>query len=162
MIKTSILFLDIDGVIATDNCYSLDGPILSDLDLKMPYEWNKNCCAALNELLDITDCKIVLSSDWRKFYGFDEIIAMFQYYNINHKCLLGFTEQFEVIKMSESGSNIRTREIESWINRHKIEKFCVIDDMSLSVDNFVHITDTSKGLTREKIKEAINFLKKTE
>lgn len=40
MIETKILFLDIDGVLATDDCYNHKKFMTSIDGIEMPYIWN--------------------------------------------------------------------------------------------------------------------------
>ena len=63
-----IIFLDIDGPLAWGTW--MEGRIKINDNLTIPYPWVKEDCDALISILQQTDAKIVLSSDWRMHYSF--------------------------------------------------------------------------------------------
>ena len=163
MIETKILFLDIDGVLATDDCYNHKAFMTAIDGVQMPYIWNRSCCAALDLILNVTNCKIVLSSDWKIHYGLDEMKTIFEFYNIDHTSLIGFTNRINLRynnKMSgaQDLEGSRTEEIKDFIKRHKISNWCAIDDLNLNLQNFVFIQDTSLGLNEEIMNKIIDKL----
>ncbi len=154
MIETKILFLDIDGVLATDECFNHKHFMTSIDGVEMPYCWNEKCCVQLQNIIISTKCKIVLSSDWGKLYSLDDIKTMFEYYYIDYNSLIGFTDR---VNITMSGYN-RNAEVKKWVHQHRISKWCVVDDILLNLDNFIHIQDTSLGLTKEKANKIIEIL----
>jgi len=61
----NVLFLDIDGVLATESHWDEDSPIVLSTGKLVPYGWNQECCDILSEIVEQFDLDIVLSSDWR-------------------------------------------------------------------------------------------------
>ena len=55
-----VLFLDIDGVI----CLHEKGVVNWGED-EADDKFDENCCKRLKQIIDATDCKLVLSSYWR-------------------------------------------------------------------------------------------------
>jgi hypothetical protein len=74
MIKANIniIFLDIDGVMNSEN-YFHNGPESLTWDM-----FNPDSVQLLNELTDLTNAKIIITSDWRKQHHIFEIIGIFQ------------------------------------------------------------------------------------
>ncbi len=65
-----ILFLDIDGVLNSDRWFTeqQDGTFMPHEDKMDP-----KAVAVLNEIIEKSGAKIVISSSWRKFFDFDEL-----------------------------------------------------------------------------------------
>lgn len=59
--KLKLLFLDIDGVLNQEGSDAPEDTLLLEGGLV-----NKHCVSALNELIDATGAKIVISSTWRR------------------------------------------------------------------------------------------------
>jgi hypothetical protein len=120
--KPIILFLDIDGVIATLESYQENE---DDLDL--------NCIDILNQLLDLYDFEIVVTSTWRNEFSLDELRHLLKGL---HAEIIGITP-----KLRQRGQEIRT-----WIERnHLSEDYIIIDDeideiiTYFSEDKIIHI-----------------------
>ncbi len=69
-----ILFLDIDGVLLPQ--FKNDGHFL--YDDQMLERFPKNCINALNHILTETNCEIVISSDWRRYFNLSKLIDIFK------------------------------------------------------------------------------------
>jgi len=143
------IFLDIDGVLATDDCYSKSKFKIDFVN--MPYPWDKDAVESLARIILQTDCKIVISSDWRLHYNTNEISAMFKYYNIpsENDRIVGMTESHK--KYSESYWEARVRQIEQYVatNLKPEDSWIAVDDMPLwkNNDRFVQILETDKGIS---------------
>lgn len=147
MKKTKIIFLDIDGVLATDDCYDKKRFHLPG-GTEICYPWNKECCAHLNRILISTNALVVISSDWRMHYSLDTMKELFWLHSIRGEAIVGFTGNFS--KMSMNLQESRTRQIEDWSSLHRLPTYIAIDDLTLNLgDQFFQIEDTEKGLTSE-------------
>ena len=83
----AIIFLDIDGVLATHKQYMMNRTNFhhnhewaSDLDV--PYPYDDKCVKVFNEILEKTDADIVLSSDWRIRWDLEQLDKIFKANNI--------------------------------------------------------------------------------
>jgi len=132
----NIIFIDIDGPL------SFNQPrveVIIDegsFQFKIPYSWNIEYCKALNTIIENTNAKLVLSSDWRFTYSFLQIRKVFEYYSINPDYLIDFT----TLKFGLSGNisleertKIRSQEILLYVEANKPEKWLAIDDLMLDV-----------------------------
>lgn len=150
-----IIFLDIDGVL---NSWATG------------YNISKEKLLLLNELIEKTDAKIVISSSWRcgsqdvkdflnNNFAKNRISSVNEPYqdlidNIFYENTIGLTDTF--------GPN-RGSEIQRWLDSHEdIESYVIIDDDIDMLDeqlyNFVQ-TDTYFGLTDREIHLAYLILK---
>lgn len=166
-----IIFLDIDGVLATPECFKNDGS----------NEWGlvERIQNIFGRIIDETGAEIVLTSSWR----FSTLEKTKQYmksegFLFNDK-LIGVT--IRAYQWLERGTGIhlsipRGVEIKQWIDTHihsdngknweykKVGKdfnYVILDDSSDMLlqhkDNFVHTT-SNIGLTEEDAELAINIL----
>jgi hypothetical protein len=110
-----ILFLDIDGVLHPD-------PTTQEFAF---------CKAELlyELILDITNLKIVISSDWRKYHTIEELRKFIFKNNIDYyEKIIGATPVIEELKFSYRG---REQECLSWLKDNKIEgDWFAIDDVA--------------------------------
>ncbi len=102
-----IIFLDIDGVIATRESYKIE---LDSL--------NRECIIALNILSIYLQAKIVVSSAWRSM-GLKNI----------QRILTRAGMTASIIGITEKGwDNIRGKQIKNWVDEHDIKEYLVLDD----------------------------------
>ena len=76
-----ILFLDIDGVLCTEECSKKPyHPVFF-------YPFHIDCVNIFNHILLETNAEIVITSDWRKHLEFDlnRIDQLFKFFNLNEK-----------------------------------------------------------------------------
>ncbi len=149
-----ILFLDLDGVMATTSCYG------RGKDNKWgAYMFDPKCVAVINFILQETSAEIILSSDWRHHYTLQEMREIFCHNNVI-KGPIGFT----TLSKSYTGDNLengRADEIESWLKTHCWKgdiKYVVVDDLNMSerlYPNFVLCPKESEGIKQSGIKEKI-------
>lgn len=159
-----IIFLDIDGVLATDNDYG------RRMDNKWgAYMFDEKCVKVLNEILEVTGAEIILSSDWKTHYSLNEIREFFEFNGI-YKGPIGYTK----VSKTYTGDNLeggRSDEINDWIKQHNTKDdltYVVVDDLDLSIkygnisgnyirgfENFVHCKRTREGIKQTGIKEKI-------
>lgn len=144
-----ILFLDIDGVLVLDAHKSKEqGPHGHDPFFKPSID-------VLNNIISTTNCEIVISSGWRRFFDFEQIHEIFQWNGV-HKTPIGFTQDYEIddnkLPRGKEIEMLRCREVLSWLRAHDANgrlSWCAVDDMDLSfgLDKFVQCPDNKFGLS---------------
>lgn len=144
MIKTKIIFLDIDGVLRT----------IKDT------KFNKKCIENINELVKITNSKVVITSTWR-LNGMDFIMGNVGIY-VNE--IIDRTPY--IISNHEDVEIPRGLEIKKWIQDYTnmyqyVESYVIIDDcddiLYSQKDRFIHV-DQTKGFDKKSLKKAIEIL----
>lgn len=155
MIYEKIIFLDIDGPLATNDCF-----LKTELKFgKHLYRWNPKCCEILNEILGETGAEIVLSSDWRKYFTMDQLDEIFKWNRIV-KSPIAITDEYKK-SFSSSAEVDRIYQIGRFLENNSIKNWVAVDDMDLKSDivsNFVHV-EGEFGISAENIKEKlISFL----
>jgi hypothetical protein len=130
--KNKIIFLDIDGPLAW--CTWEGGRVQINDTLTIPYAWVQEDCDALRIILEQTGAQIVLSSDWRLYYSFTDMKAIFSYYGINSWSLIDYTTMVDTkVKMSSTLEMDRASQIIKWLKSNKVKKnWVAIDDLKLS------------------------------
>jgi hypothetical protein len=113
------IFLDIDGVLNTRK--SIELPMLDDKN----HRFDPACVEALNNIIEETDAKIVITSSWRNNLGSDEAnlnwirnIFYVRGFNFPHS-IIGQTVRG--YKYTIKGSNlpiVRGNEIKQWTDTH--------------------------------------------
>ena len=155
----NIIFLDIDGVLNTndfDTRVSTDNKIYFHELHKGEGVLHINCILNFKKIIDYThpNTKIVLTSYWRLS---DWKVSQFKHYldkyNINSNIIIGQTINS---KLS------REKEIKHWLKSNEeyqsINKWIVLDDKQLNIDNFYKI-DPSTGLSINDISNILNMLR---
>jgi hypothetical protein len=150
-----------DGVLNSDEFFKQSSPIMDfgegQIDPKL--------VANLNQLVNATGAKIVISSSWRHVWDHEEIEQML--------VSKGFQHQGSVIdRTPESEGGFRGKEIEDWIALHAERK--VVDDQQMPIESFVILDDNNdftttqqqhfvhtnpkRGLSTQDVKKAIGIL----
>jgi len=166
-----IIFLDIDGPLAWGTWF--DGRVKIGDDLTIPYSWVKEDCDALTSILEQTDAKIVLSSDWKYHYELDSMRQIMDYYEIPSSNLIGHTTKTGTkVKMSSSLEMDRAAEIIQWLKANKVKKnWVAIDDLNLAsgfsyfkYPKYRHVQVDGDyghgGRLRDKVDEIVKILNK--
>lgn len=150
---SSIIFLDIEGVILT-GCYS-GRPVISSERLTGKFDpltiyW-------LNRLSMETGAEIVITSTWRFAFDLDELRTKFR------------NSGFRGRITGHLSTNIdfpRSNHIRSWLQAHDIHRYVIIDDVvdDLKEEFPGHFVETSyhRGLTAETYLQAKQCLKQDE
>lgn len=142
-----VLFLDIDGVVAPPE-----------------NKWNivPEKISLIRKICEDTDCKIVISSSWRrdtlkntKEAFRRRLHKMFK----KHPDVEWFVENiYDITPYTECA---RGHEIERYLNEHEVDKYVILDDDSDMLDeqlyHFVHV-DWGIGLTEREVELAIKIL----
>ena len=138
-----IIFLDIDGVLATSACYGRGKNNKWDA-----YMFDHKAVAVLNFALQETGAEIILTSDWRIQYTLQEMREIFCHNNVI-KGPIGFTPN----SITYTGMNLeggRSDEIEMWLKIHAWKhdiNYVVVDDINMTErfpNNFVHCQSESE------------------
>lgn len=137
-----VLFLDIDGVLNSREDHYSD-KLITDKHL-----------VYLKEIVDKSNCKLVLSSSWRIILDIDHERSL------NLKNRLG---KYGLTIFDKTGNNGRYRgdQIREYLFLHpSIDKFCILDDDSDMEEYIDHLvkTDTRYGLLEEHIPRCLALL----
>jgi hypothetical protein len=160
--ETSLIFLDIDGPIATDvefmrKTLNFQKKYEWAKELRVPYPYNPGCVKIFNEILSITDAEIVLTSDWKNKWSLDEMNLIFQYNGIKCNTITKKTG-IHPISFSDLEKN-RSNEINLYLKENPSNNYVILDDLNLNR----YLNDNSKfilihsndGLKRTGIKKKI-------
>lgn len=146
------LILDLDGVLITNPSWKADR-IHSD-----GYsEFNEYSVENLNRLLTLAEFDIWLSSTRRTMKTITEFNLIFKNRGIKSQ-ISGFLPEYENCKN-------RKEEILKFVNENDISDFIIIDDdkslngLESRIKNRLILTELTKGLNSEKLKEATEKIK---
>lgn len=149
-----IIFLDIDGVLATSPCWNMK------TDNKYnAYPFDKKAVKVLNKILKETDAKIVLSSDWKYHYDLKALTVIFLEMNGVSLAPFDITPMHTTNAMNLEGG--RVGEIKAWLkdNAEKlgVTHWVAVDDMNMTegLSNFVHCPKHMEGIKQIGVKEKI-------
>lgn len=151
MLYDKVIFLDIDGVLATEECWLTTEKKFG----KTIYRWNDKCVQILNEILTETGAEIILSSDWRKHFDLKTLDEIFKWNNVI-KSPLDVTDE-EKYKFSSNLEVDRIHQIGRFLEKNSINFWVCVDDLNLKSDivkNFVQV-DQEEGISYEGVKEKI-------
>jgi hypothetical protein len=165
----AIIFLDIDGVLATNLQFFMNrakfwrkNPEMEVLDV--PYPWDKGAVDVFNEILDETGAEIVLSSDWRLYFSLSNLETIFKFNGVK-KWPIAVTG--EVFIASGNQEMTRAAEIDDYIKEHNVTNYVVIDDLNIGKymtstgdDDKFFMTTNRDGVKKSGLKtKIINKLK---
>ena len=163
-----VLFLDHDGVICLADQW---GKRKSKKSIKKGEVFDPFCNKAikiLNEIIEETDCEIVVSSDWRLYKDLEYMQEMYKKRGII-KPPMAYTEVFDVCDddiLEETWeykdntqilARVREKEITSWVrNNPEINSWVAVDDLNMhKLKYFVHTPRQSEGIKQSGIKNKI-------
>ena len=135
-----VLFLDVDGVLNTTRA-------------GRPMSLSKGCLRRLENVVEETNCHLVLSSSWRKY---DDAFA-----HLNR--VLRYRQMIIISSTPVIHSASRGTEIAVWLNTHRaVERYAIVDDDSdmlhEQLPNFFQ-TDPDHGLSDTIAYRIIQHLK---
>lgn len=149
-----IIFLDFDGVMDTEYYDHLlseaDKPISDEYGLLFDPECVKN----LKYIIDSTGADIVVSSTWKDFMTYQEILDMWKY-----RGLSGF-----VTDVTPTVSKHRGDEIDAWLKECREDcQYAIIDDLDGSNFNpnqieHLFVVNPYCGLDEDTAKRIVNHL----
>jgi Swiss Army Knife RNA repair-like protein len=152
-----ILFLDIDGVMVLDPHKGQDEGIHGHDPFYKP------SVESLNHIISATNCEIVMTSGWRRFFDLEQIREIFQWNGVQ-KTPIAFTQDYngheKQLPPGKEIEMLRCGEIMSWLASHDaIGRFawCAVDDMDLSfgLERFVRCSDNNFGLSYKGVANAV-------
>lgn len=162
-----IIFLDIDGVLATEKEYfRVRRKLWKKYDiankLQIPYPFNEGCVKILNYIIKETDAELVITSDWRIHWTLEELCEIFKFNGVE-KMPIGTTDKGSLLYTSQLEKE-RIDQIDEYIKNNKIKNYVIIDDLNLNeiigFNRFVK-TNSFEGLKQTNVKEKIiKFLSK--
>ena len=131
--RKKIIFIDVDGPLAwgswNDGKVTITGGVE---DFQIPYPWDRADCEALQKICDETNAELVLSSDWKKHFTFNQMKRIFWHYGITARLIDITTHQDLWNKMSRPGLDYeRALEVAKWARDNKITNWIAIDDLDL-------------------------------
>jgi hypothetical protein len=124
----NVIFLDIDGVLRTDKSDRFWSKVLNQdiptsiFDRKL----SPTSIKILNEIILITDAKVVITSMWRTVYDLDKLKSIFKDSGFKGE-IVGETNQF----------GYRGEEIQEWLDTNYINKYVVVDDSVRDILNHI-------------------------
>ncbi len=168
-----ILFLDHDGVICLCDQWGsrykkkgYDSNPETPMDIRMD-NFDRKAVKVLNEIVDVTGCDIVISSDWKRWGTLEQIQEMYRTRGI--KPPIDTTPFFSALLKEKKIPSFleytredsleieRSYEINYWLETHpEVTHWVALDDLDMSkrdvwgLDNFVHC----KRSYREGIKQS--------
>jgi hypothetical protein len=156
---TKIIFLDIDGVLNSEESYKQIGTY----KVFSPKSLN-----ALERILKVSGAKIVISSAWRYSHTTQEMQDMLAGFGVTCE-VIGETPSTGPIYFESDDTDIiqpiyptRGKEIKAWLdeNTHGPIHFVIIDDISDMDELSSHLVQTSfeKGLGPEHVGPALEKL----
>ncbi len=151
MVFDRVMFLDIDGVLATEDSWKTTEFKFG----KNIYRWNDKCVNVLNEIITETNLEIVLSSDWRIHFDLPTLDEIFKWNNVI-KSPVAVTDR-EKFSFSFNLEKDRIHQIERFLKNNPIKNWVCVDDLNLKSDivpNFVQV-DQEFGISHEGVKEQI-------
>ena len=163
-----VLFLDHDGVICLSRQWGKRNTKKSKERGEIFDPFCPKAIKVLNEIIEKTDCEIVVSSDWRLYC---DLLKMKQtYFNRGiYKEPVGYTISFsdmdiDILEETKEYKNVykiaarvREKEIRHWLDTHpEITKWVAVDDLPMNkLKNFIHTIRPNEGIKQKGIKEKI-------
>jgi hypothetical protein len=160
----SIIFLDIDGVLATHKQYMMNRKKFQDKndiakELNIAYPFDPKCVKIFNEILDSTGADIVLSSDWREYFSLGDLDTIFKFNGVNKSPV-----DVTISELASFGNQTMNRafQIGEYVTRNNITNYVVIDDLNVgkymvitNEDNKFVLTNDFEGIKQLGIKNKI-------
>lgn len=160
------IMIDIDGVLALAEQHNMQPKTFQEKrvwarELKVPYPFDKKCVDVLNDILFVTDAKLVLSSDWKFHWGLKDIDVIFRANGVICSPIDITSEYEPSTSMCYRLEENRAVQIEEYVRSREIQNFVIIDDLNLvgyllndHKDRFF-LTKESQGLKESGLKEKI-------
>ena len=154
MKKIKVLFLDVDGVLNSYNGLIKRGG-QGLMDIYIEHE------KLLEDLVDRTEVKIVLSSTWRLGKSIDQIRSFFRFKTLQ-EAIIDKTPDHLKLYNFEGKDTSRGTEIQEWLvtKGSNVEDFIILDDnddMCPYMDKLIQ-TDFNYGFTYIQYLEALDIL----
>lgn len=157
--RNKVIFLDIDGVLATETNRSLFAPKKLWIEkFDRCYPFDPICVEILNEILNETDAEIILSSDWQYYFNLENLGEIFLLNGVLKKPV-DITRQVRT-RLSLSPISDRVTAINKYLESYSdIEKYIIVDDLplndSFNPNIFAWCEDVRLGIAMMGIKNKI-------
>lgn len=148
----TVIFLDVDGVLN-------DAQPIAALPTTQS-GWaaliDEERVSLLNDIIDATSAKVVLSSSWRQVHSLDDMQSMLERRGFDGKLV----DETPIVDKT------RGEQIQAWLAMHRgeVERFVAIDDSPfmapLADENRVKTSGRRGGITESERDEAIRKLRK--
>lgn len=138
------IFLDFDGVMLPFNSYTNE-ILLNDV---LYYTFPKYTVKNINKLIEDFDVNFVITSDWRLDLSLSDLNDLFIISGIENAKIIGKLPYRQITVQNQH--IVRSELISEYLVKYKIEKYLVIDDLSIPNhdNNFVMCTSPySKGIS---------------
>jgi hypothetical protein len=156
------IFLDFDGVLATDTQYFTNRKKWHPMyDC---YRFDEKCVRVFNQIIEKLVAAghkpvIVVSSDWKTRYSIDQLNQIFEWNKVNG-VVADVTPTFWKVKYFslQQLEVCRADEIKEYVLDHNIRRYLAIDDLDLSPwipDNFVRTPSSLEGIKQSGVKDKI-------
>lgn len=167
-----MLFLDHDGVICLSSEWGSRFKNKEGLDSVFD-RFNEKAIKVLNEIIEATDCEIVISSDWRFHATLEDMQELYKIRGILKSPIAYTTSQLESTNHFFSRhtdlEETRSLEILDYLENHpEVTNWVAVDDLDMSerygpisgnflwgLKNFVLTPKSSEGIKQTGIKEKI-------
>lgn len=151
---TGVLFLDVDGVLNNRDTF------VALRERKAPL--CPEAIQRLNDVVERTGCKVVLSSTWRKMQGYVDDLKAANGFPSPHEDWRTIDMPFITRNGIIVSTAMRGNEIAEWLGRHpEVSRYAIVDDDSDMLpeqkDRFVQ-TSFDTGLTDEHASRLIALL----
>jgi len=154
-----ILFLDHDGVICLSQQWGTRFDKDTDTIDSAFDDFDPGAIEVLNQIIEETDCEIVVSSDWRHHCELWQMQQLYLERGIK-KGPIDFTNW--VPSSAQCLEIARMEEIRQWLwleSNRGWTSWCAVDDMDLGgefgLSNFVRTPRSSEGIKQTGVKEKI-------
>jgi hypothetical protein len=176
--KMKVVFLDIDGVLNIgDTTFLPEVYVMADLEKgeqKVGFNvLSASCISQLNRVTETTGAKIVISSSWRCGLPTPKGMRLLATYlkscgvtgDIISRTPIYPEYAAEMAKEGKSSTIIalawaRGKEIQLWLDKHLVDSFVIVDDMSdmEHLTPFLVQTNFEDGITKEVSDKMIEVL----
>jgi hypothetical protein len=144
-----ILFLDHQGVMRVQKfVWTSSKPKPSDFD--------PDSVIILNNIIQKTDCEIVISSDWKTWVDLPQMQKFYSDQGII-KTPIAYTPKYERYDLSILAEQ-RSKEIKGWLKNSPVDKWVAVDDLDMRshLDNFVFVDNPLLGIKTPLLEKSIS------
>jgi hypothetical protein len=167
-----IMFLDHDGVICLSSEWGSRFKNKEGLDSTFD-RFNKKAINVLNEIIEVTDCDIVISSDWKYHGTLEQMQELYKLRGIVKSPIayttMSLPNTSHFFNRNTDLEETRSLEILEYLKEHpEVTNWVAVDDMDLSerygpisgnylwgLKNFVRTPKSNEGIKQSGIKEKI-------